>query len=379
VLLHAYTINAAKALCRDSQIGSIETGKEADFVLLDGDITGLSARDIAAVRPVWTMVHGKIVYQRDATDGPSHYKVVRKIHGKDGGWDYASFDPTARRLYVSRTDGVMSVDVDADRTTPQLIAGGKARAVVVLPRMRALVTFETTSEAVIFDARDGRRLVSLPMPKTPDAAVLEPQSERVYVMSKNGQVTIVDTSVAKVIGRIDVGGELEGATFDGHSRLYVNVADKGEVAVIDLTTRRVVDHYPLEQCEGPTGIAYAPGLDQLVAACDNGVAKILTASSGQDVSTLKIGGGADAVLYDSSKSFALIPSGDDASLTVIQLTHDGGRVVDRVATGRAAATGALDPTSGRLYLPSAEFSGTEPPEKRSAHLPGTFAVLVVSP
>ncbi|HVW70814.1 MAG TPA: amidohydrolase family protein, partial [Steroidobacteraceae bacterium] len=61
VLLRAYTINAAKALCLESRIGSIEVGKEADLVLLPRDITQLQPREIAAVRPVWTRVHGALV------------------------------------------------------------------------------------------------------------------------------------------------------------------------------------------------------------------------------------------------------------------------------------------------------------------------------
>src|SRR5262245_43311793 len=41
------------------------------------------------------------------------YKVLKKIEaGGDGGWDYLTVDPDARRLYIARADRVMVVDVD---------------------------------------------------------------------------------------------------------------------------------------------------------------------------------------------------------------------------------------------------------------------------
>jgi predicted amidohydrolase YtcJ len=40
-VLDAYTINGAHALGRASEIGSLETGKSADFILVDQDILAL--------------------------------------------------------------------------------------------------------------------------------------------------------------------------------------------------------------------------------------------------------------------------------------------------------------------------------------------------
>jgi predicted amidohydrolase YtcJ len=60
-MLQAYTINGARALRLDRQIGSIEVGKEADLVLLDRDVTLATPSEISRTLPRWTMVHGKIV------------------------------------------------------------------------------------------------------------------------------------------------------------------------------------------------------------------------------------------------------------------------------------------------------------------------------
>jgi predicted amidohydrolase YtcJ len=41
-LIDAYTINGARALNRASEIGSIEVGKSADFIILDQNILALA-------------------------------------------------------------------------------------------------------------------------------------------------------------------------------------------------------------------------------------------------------------------------------------------------------------------------------------------------
>jgi hypothetical protein len=59
--------------------------------------------------------------------------VVTTIPGNDASFDYASVDAPARRLYVARGDGVMSVDLETLKVTPRLIPGKHVHAVVPLP------------------------------------------------------------------------------------------------------------------------------------------------------------------------------------------------------------------------------------------------------
>ena len=71
----------------------------------------------------------------------------------------------------------------------------------------------------------------------------------------SGEATVVDPATAKVLATVPVGGSLEFATADGHGRMYVNVEDKNEVAVLDTKARKTVSRFPLAGCDGPTGIA----------------------------------------------------------------------------------------------------------------------------
>ena len=66
-MLYAYTINAAKALMRDKEIGSIEPGKSADLILVDRDVMTIDPESFKDTRVRWTLFEGRIVYNADET------------------------------------------------------------------------------------------------------------------------------------------------------------------------------------------------------------------------------------------------------------------------------------------------------------------------
>jgi len=60
--LHAYTAGSARAAFREKDIGSLEAGKLADFVLIDRDLTRIPAEQIREARILMTVLGGKIIH-----------------------------------------------------------------------------------------------------------------------------------------------------------------------------------------------------------------------------------------------------------------------------------------------------------------------------
>ncbi len=61
--IQAYTINGAHLIGMEKLIGSIEVGKRADLVVVDGSPFGASPEQIAKIRVVTTMMNGRIVHE----------------------------------------------------------------------------------------------------------------------------------------------------------------------------------------------------------------------------------------------------------------------------------------------------------------------------
>ena len=62
--LHMHTLGGAYAAFEEKMKGTIEVGKLADFVLLDGNPTSVEPEGIGQIRPLITVVGGEVVWQR---------------------------------------------------------------------------------------------------------------------------------------------------------------------------------------------------------------------------------------------------------------------------------------------------------------------------
>ncbi|HLG87653.1 MAG TPA: YncE family protein [Alphaproteobacteria bacterium] len=304
--------------------------------------------------------------------------VIGAIPGPDGGWDYASVDAAQRRLYVAHGDAVMAVNLDTAKVEPKLVEGQRLHAVVPLPGGRVLSTNGGNDTATLFEGDTGRVIASIPTGRKPDAAVYDPSSGLVFVMDgQDGDATLVDPKTGTSPGRIPIGGKLEFAVADGKGNVFVNVEDKGEIAVVDAKARKVTTRYKLPDCEEPSGLAIDRKDGILVSACSNGKAIALKAADGSVLATLPIGMRPDAAIFDFKRRLFFIPCGE-GTLAVIGENENGPPTVTAtVPTANGARTGALDPKTGKLYLPTADFKPPAPGEKRHQVVPGTFRILIV--
>lgn len=310
------------------------------------------------------------------------YAVTARIAGPDGGWDYASFDPGMRRLYVARRDGVMAVDVDSGKVTRHLADAQVAHEVLPVKNGAELLeTDGTTNTARFLDAQTGAVLATVPVGQKPDAAILDTATGLAVVMNgKSGDLTLIDPKTRAVVGSVMIGGALEFGAGDGSGRVFVNVEDKGEMAVVDLRARAVVGRIALTGCDEPSGLAYAASARMMIAACANKVAAVVDPSTMKLVKTLTIGARPDAAFYDARRKLVFIPAGGDGVLEVIGVADPRRiEVVAHVPTQKGARTGAVDERTGRIYLPAAQYGPPATPGGRPSAVPGSFVVLVVAP
>ena len=306
----------------------------------------------------------------------SGYHVVDRISGPDGGWDYIRVDEANNRVLATHGTSVMTVDLATKAV------GSMAPGVILHDAMpvnggtETLVTNGGTNTAVFVNSKTGAVVATVETGKGPDAAAFDTKTGLALVMDHaGGQITLIDPKTHKVAGTIDIGGTLEGAATDGTGKAFVNVENKNEIVAVDIPGRKVLGHWPLAGCDGPTGLAYNAADKQLIAACD-GSTDLVDAKTGAVTQTLATGKGADAIAFDPKQKLAFVPS-RDGTLAVIAIAKGKGTIVETVDTQASARTIALDTRTGRLYLPAAKFGAATTPGRRPPMTPGSFQILVV--
>jgi len=308
------------------------------------------------------------------------YRILERVPGPDGNWDYAIVDSSTRRLYVARTFGIQAVDLDRSMATTTLVAGHDVRGIAGIGSSGRFVSANGESDsATIFDGRTGHQFATIRTGYHPDAVVFEPKSGLVVVFNrKGGDATLIDPGKLTAVGSIRIGGTLEFAVANNSGLVYVNVEDENRIAVLDVSARKVSGVIQLFGCEGPTGLAYDATDDWLVSTCSNGITKVVDAKAGREVGSVETGKNPDAAIWDPDQSVIFVPSAADGSLTVVAVTKRSTiHVVQRLVTQVGTRTGALDRQTGRVYLPASNFGPPDHPGGYPVPLPGTFTLLVV--
>lgn len=317
-----------------------------------------------------------------ATSGAAPvYHVTGSIAGPDGSWDYARVDPTAHRLYVARSGSVTVVDLAAGGSVTSWGELARGHAVLPLPGNRLLVTSGNDATVRFFDTVSGKQIASIAVGKKADAAIYDAPRHRAFVMnSGSGTISVIDTDKMAVTSTITVKPALEYAALAKDGTLFVNDEDANEIEVIDVARGKAGKPIALSGCEGPTGLGYDAKHNALIASCGNGKAALVDAATRRLVGLVDIGKGADAVIMDDMRRLAFIPCGGDGVLDILSLDAPGGIArVGRVNTETGARTGALDPATGAIYLPTAKFGPPATAGGRRSFVPGSFHILVVTP
>ena len=161
-----------------------------------------------------------------------------------------------------------------------------------------------------------------------------------------------------------------------------NIEDKNEIVAINSKTMQVKAHWSIAPCESPSGLAIDTANRKLFAVCDGKKMAVVDADSGKVVATPEIGENPDAAGYDPGTKLAFSSNGD-GTLTVVKSSGKNAySVAENVPTAKGARTMAIDTTTHKIYLSTAEFGPAPAATAQNAHprpaiLPNTFKVLIV--
>jgi len=307
------------------------------------------------------------------------YKLDKKIPlPGDGGYDYLSIDAVNNHLFVSHGTSVNVVDLGTEKPIASIGGMKGVHGIAVVNAVnRGFITDGRADAVVVFDLTTFKTITTIALSsKGPDAIIYDPFSQKVLSFNGDGKNTsVIDPVTMKEVRTVSLEGGPEFAVSDGKGLVYNNIEDLNCLKVIDTKAWKVKATWPLAPCGGPTGLAFDAVNGRLFTGCrTNKGLSVVDINTGKVVTTLPIGAGVDAVVYDAADKLIFVSSGDATATIIKQESADKYSVVQTLATVPRAKTMAMDMKTKKIYFSAAEFQ----PGTRNV-IPGTFALFVYKP
>ena len=315
-----------------------------------------------------------------AVAAPAQNWSVTKTYpiGGEGAWDYLTVDAPSHRLFVPRTTHTQIIDEDSGKVLGDVPGQKGAHGVAVVPKLnRGFITDGGgTGAIIVFDLKTYAALGSIKTVPDTDGIIYDAKSNLVLAVSGDGGTLMtfapdIDPAAGNVTS-IDLGGKPEFLAADGNGKVFIALQDKDLVAVVDLKAGKVINRWPVAPGGSPVGMSLDAATHTLVIGCRKPQMMVFMSSeTGKVTSSLPIGPGVDATKVEGTQAFA---SSSDGTLAVASLKD--GKLLQTVKTPVSARTMGVDPTTHRIFMPTAEM---EVPAAggRARAKPGTFMIVVV--
>jgi DNA-binding beta-propeller fold protein YncE len=332
--------------------------------------------------PVALIAVGLVTATTCGAQGSYHFLKEIPISG-EGGWDYLSVDASARRLYMSHGAEVVVVDIDGESVVGRITNTPGVHGLAPAPELgRGFVSDGRESKAAIVDLKSLQILSKVDTGQNPDGMLYEPGRQEAYMFNGRGRsATVIDAKSGKVVATIALDGKPEFPAADpAAGRVYDNLEDKSEVAVIDTATHTVVTNWPVAPGEEGSGLAIDTDHHRLFIGCGGSKTMVMMNSTdGKVVASVPIGDGVDTCSFDPGTQLAFSSCRDGTTTIAHEDSPSKLTVVQTLKTERGARTMTLDPKTHRIYLPTAKFNPPAEGERRPRMIPGTLRLLVYGP
>ena len=307
----------------------------------------------------------------------SNYKVVNKIElGNEGKWDYMTVDDQTHRLYVSNGTKVHIVDISTNQIIGVINNLSGVHGIALASEFKkGFISNGSSNSVTVFDLKTNKVTETIKiLGKKPDAIMYEPFTKRIFVFNGGSEdATAIDAKTNKIEGTVTLESGPEFSCSDEKGKMYVNIEEKNDVVCFDPKSLKIIATWSLAPCGTPTGMAIDIENNRLFIGGRNKLMAVVDAASGKVITTLPIGTGVDACVYDKDLK-QIFCSCKDGTISVFnQETADKYSLAGTVKTMEGAKTMAMDHTTKKIY--TSTFIGTSKDGKGGTK--SVFGVLVL--
>jgi DNA-binding beta-propeller fold protein YncE len=294
------------------------------------------------------------------------FKVEKFNIGGEGGHDYITAEPGTGRLFISRGTHVMVVDGNTGKLLGDIADTPRVHGVgIAAKENHGFTTNGGDSSVTMFDLKTLAFIKKIPIKVGGlDGIMYDDASNEIILTnhSNPGTAVSLDAKTGDILGTAELEDRApEGAASDGKGKLYVNNESKNTIQVIETKGMKVTASWPIEPCDGPTGIALDRKTSRIFSGCSK-KSVVVDAKSGKVVATIDNGDGVDALGWDGEQRMIYLPAGQSGNVTVVrQDGPDKYTTIATVPTMRGTKTIAVDPVTHRAFAVALERGPSTPP------------------
>ena len=278
--------------------------------------------------------------------------------------DHMALDIEHQRLYVAAlgNNTLEALDLRAAKVTQTITGLKEPQGVVYVPELGKLfVTTGGDGKCYVFSGDPLRQLSVLDIGEDADNIRYDAAEKRLYIGYGSGALGAVDASALKRLGDIKLAGHPESLQLEKTGpKIYVNVPDARQVAVVDRLKQQVLSTWPLEKLQANFPMALIEA-DHRILVATRKPAKlvVLDSESGKMVAEMECAGDADDLFYDAEKKLVYVSCGEGVIDVFAKHDPDHYQEVVRIPTAPGARTALWAPELNQLFLAAPSREGQQ--------------------
>jgi len=295
---------------------------------------------------------------------PAAFATVRDVPlpGDTSRFDYESLDPATHRLYIAHLGaGTVPVyDIAAAAIVGEVRDVPGVHGTLFVPELgRLYATATNINQVAVIDPQTLTVTGTIPGGTYPDGLAYDPDNGKLYISDESGSTdTVIDTASNQVVATVQLGGEAGNTQFDAPAhRILVAVQSRNQVVAIDPQTDQVTGRYDTPGCDHPHGLQISPDRRLAFVACEsNAKLVVMDLQTMAITETYDVGSVPDVLAFDAPRR-VLFVAAESGPLSAFAETETGLKLIAQQDVGPNAHVVAVDPDTGHVFLPLANFGG----------------------
>ncbi len=285
------------------------------------------------------------------------------LPGITGDFDHFAVDEKGHRLFLAGEDHktLEVFDLFSGKHLKSIAGFGAPHSIFYLPATdELLITDGDAGEIRILRGSDYEFTGSIKDLPAVDSARIDYGAHILYVVTggkdlkwDHSFLVAIDLQSRKKVGELRFeSSHVEAMALDSaSSRLFINLTDKGEVAVVDRQSMKVMQRWPVKVAEENSPMAYDEKNHRLFLVCRKpGMLVVMDSDNGAIVAHLPAPGRSDDVAFDAQTGRIYVPGGEGFISVFQEKSPADYQQIAKVLTAPGAKTCLLVQSLKRYFV-----------------------------